>query len=277
MSKTRVALVYPLPSRASPQKSPCLSILHVGEALKQAKAIGKSDEDYEVKYFDLRYDDITPEDFKWADCVGVSSMTGIQLGGAIWTMKEAKKYGKRTVLGGIHGTMLPQESLSEDFVDCVVVGEGEWAMIDAIHGGPKQIVQAVNLRTEDMVSPVSPGTLIHFKRSAVTGDTALMTSRGCSYSCAFCYIVPFFHKKSELWWAKVDLEEWKKDILYLRDHEGVRKLEHSDDWVGPVDRLFEILEFLRSAGIQYQPSIRAHQINDEVAGRMKELGVEHLS
>src|SRR3990167_432942 len=277
MSKTKVALIYPIPSVSSPKHYPPLSILHVGEALKQAKTKGKSDEGYEVRYFDLRYDGIAPDDFKWADVVGVSSMTGYQLKGAIWALKEAKKHGKRTILGGIHGTMLPEQCLQEDFVDSVVVGEGEWSILDAIHGGHKQIVQAVNLRTNEMVSPVSPETLIHFRRSAKTGDTTLMTSRGCSYSCAFCYIVPFFHKKSELWWAKVDLEEWKRDILYLRDHVGVRKLEHSDDWVGPVDRLFEILEFLRSAGIQYRPSIRAHQINDEVAGRMKELGVEHLS
>lgn len=40
---TNVLLVYPVPSVSSPQKSPPLSILHVGRALSEAKARGKSD------------------------------------------------------------------------------------------------------------------------------------------------------------------------------------------------------------------------------------------
>jgi radical SAM superfamily enzyme YgiQ (UPF0313 family) len=170
---------------SSPQKSPCLSVLHVGEALKQAKARGKSDETYEVRYFDLRYDDMTPEDFKWADVVGVSSMTGYQLKGAIWALKEAKRYGKRTILGGIHVSMQPEQCLAEDYVDSVVLSEGEWGVIQAIHGGHKERVRSRLAGTQDHVSPVSPETLIHFRRSARTGDTVLMTSRGCPFRCGF--------------------------------------------------------------------------------------------
>ena len=40
---TKVLLIYPTPSISSPQKSPPLSILHVGQALREAKARGKSD------------------------------------------------------------------------------------------------------------------------------------------------------------------------------------------------------------------------------------------
>lgn len=274
---TNVALVYPVPSLSSPQKSPPLSILHVGRALSEAKQRGKSDEDYNVRYFDLRYDDMCPDDYKWADVVGVSSMTGLQIRGAIDVMKKAKSFGKRTVFGGIHPTILPEQCLVEDYVDSVVVGQGEWGIIEAIHGGEKQIVRTVNLRTEDMVSPVANDTLIHFRRSAKNGDTMLSTSRGCPYSCSFCFIVAFYHKQHEPRWSKVDLEQWKRDIIFLRDNVGMNKLEHSDDWVGPVERLFEILEFLKDKGIKYRPSIRAHQINDDVAKRMKSLGVEHLS
>lgn len=268
---TKVLLVYPDPSMTSPQKSPPLSILHVGEALKQAKTRGKSDEDYEVRYFDERYE--APPDFDWPDVVGVSSMTGYQLKGAIKFLKEAKRHGKRTILGGIHVTMQPEQCLNEDYVDAIVRSEGEWATIEAIHGGYKADIQGHLMGTEDHVSPVSPDTLIHFKRSAYYGDTMLFTSRGCPFRCGFCYIQKFFERR----WQSVDLDRWKHDIIYLRDNAGVRKLEHGDDWPGKWSRVREIVRFLWDNGVQYRPSIRAHQIDDEVAREMSEMGIKHVS
>lgn len=269
---TNVLLVYPHPSVSSPQKSPPLSILHVGRALSEARSRGKSDEQYNVRYFDERYD--KPPDMDWPDVVGVSSMTGYQLKGAIRWLKTAKAHGKRTVLGGIHVTMQPDQCLAEDYVDAVVLSEGEWAMLDAIHGTePKGRYSRHLAGTSDHVSPVSPETLIHFQRSARTGDTVLMTSRGCPFRCGFCYIQHFFERS----WQSVDLDRWRYDVLFLKEHAGVVKYEHGDDWIGKWPRAREIITFLHDNGIQYRPSIRAHQINDEVAREMHDLGIEHIS
>ena len=268
---TNVLLIYPVPSVSSPQKSPPLSILHVGRALSEAKARGKSDEDYAVRYFDERYD--APPDMDWPDVVGVSSMTGYQLKGAIRWLKEGKAHGKRTILGGIHVTMQPDQCLAESYVDAIVTSEGEWAMLDAIHGGYKQRYARHLSGTADHVSPVSPETLIHFQRSAYTGDTVLMTSRGCPFRCGFCYIQHFFERS----WQSVDLDRWRADVLYLKEHAGVVKYEHGDDWIGKWPRAREIITFLHDNGIEYRPSIRAHQINDDVAREMADLGIKHIS
>lgn len=176
---TKVLLIYPVPSIASPQRSPPLSILYVGEALKQAVKRGMSDEEFEVRYFDERYDDMP--DIDWPDIVGVSSMTGYQLKGAILWLQYAKLHNKRTILGGIHATMQPEQCLEEPYVDSVVLSEGEWAVLDAI-GGSRIAQRHLN---GEHVSPVSPDTLIHFQRSAKTGDTILLTSRGCPFRCQF--------------------------------------------------------------------------------------------
>lgn len=274
---TKILLVYPDPSYTSPQKSPPLSILHVGQALKEAKVRGKSDEDYKVRYFDARYD--SNPDFDWPDVVGVSSMTGYQLKGAIAFLERAKAHGKRTILGGIHVTMQPEQCLQEDYVDAIVRSEGEWAVIEAIHGGYKADIQGHLQGTPDHVSPVSPETLIHFQRSAKYGDTMLFTSRGCYLRCQFCYIQKFFERgdRGSFAWQSVDLDRWKHDIIYLRDNAGVRKLEHGDDWVGVWKRAREIIQFLYDNGIEYRPSIRAHQVNDDVAREMAEMGIKHIS
>lgn len=268
---TNVLLVYPIPSVSSPQKSPPLSILHVGRALEEARARGKSDEVYRVRYFDERYDD--KPDMDWPDVVGVSSMTGYQLRGAIHWLREAKRHGKRTVLGGVHVTMQPEQCLSEPFVDSVVLAEGEWGILQAIHGGYKERVHSHLAGAADHVSPVDASTLIHFRRSARTGDTVLMTSRGCPFRCGFCYIQQFFERS----WQSVDLDRWRYDVMLLKTMAGVTKYEHGDDWIGKWERAREIVRFLWANGIEYRPSIRAHQINDEVAREMADMGIKHIS
>lgn len=270
---TKVALVFPVSSISSPQKSPPLAILHVGGALSEAKARGKSDEDYEVAYYDLRYEDMTPDDFKNADVVGVSSMTGVQLKGTIDVLRTAKHYGKRTILGGIHATMQPEQCIAEDYVDSIVTSEGEWGILEAIHGGHKQIVHGHLRGTADHVSPVSPETLLHFKRSARTGDSVLMTSRGCPFRCGFCYVQMFYERS----WQSVDLDRWRHDILYLKESAGVVKYEHGDDWIGKWSRAKEVISFLHNNDIEYRPSIRAHQVTDDVAREMAEMGIKHIS
>jgi len=257
---TNVLLVYPVPSIASPQKSPPLSILHVGEALRQQGV-------YHIRYFDERYD---PEpDMEWPDVVGVSSMTGYQLKGAIKYLKLAKAHGKRTILGGIHVTMQPAQCLKEDYVDSIVLGPGEWAMVAAINGA--RIAQEP--LSGRHVSPVGYETLEHFQRSAKTGDTILMSSRGCPFRCGFCYTQKFFDRK----WESVGLDQWKRDVLTLKSLAMVRKLEHGDDWIGKWSRAKEVIIFLWDNGIEYRPSIRAHQITDEVAREMAGMGIKHVS
>jgi radical SAM superfamily enzyme YgiQ (UPF0313 family) len=266
---TKVLLIYPVPTISSPQLSPPLSILHVGEALKLAKSKGKSDEDYEVRYFDERYD--SNPDLDWPDVVGVSSMTGYQLKGAIHYLKEAKKHGKRTILGGIHVSMYPEQCLEEPYIDSIVVSEGEWAILDAIHG--ERVAMRHLKGVEDHISPVTPETLIHFQRSSQAKYTILLSSRGCPFRCGFCFVQKFYQRK----WQSTDLDRWKHDILYLKEHAGLTSLEHGDDWIGKWDRASEIIRFLSDNGIKYKPSFRAHQINDDVAKEMSELGITTMS
>jgi len=243
--------------------SPPLSILHVGESVKQYG--------HEVRYFDERWD---PEpDMNWPDIVGVSSMTGYQLKGAEKYLKLAKKHGKKTVFGGIHPTSLPEQCIAEPFVDVVVCSEGEHGMLDAIDAPPGTIVPRKVLLEADMVSPVSDDTLEYFKRPAISGDTILMTSRGCVFRCSFCYIQGFFGRT----WNSVGLDRWKQDILRLKNELGMTKLEHGDDWPGKMPRILEIVRFLKENGIEYRPSIRAHQITDETAKQLADLGIKHLS
>ena len=198
-------------------------------------------------------------------------MTGYQLQGAIRWLKQSKQHGKRTILGGIHVTMEPEQCLAEDYVDSVVLGPGERGIIEAIHGGPKQRVE-VPITPEDYVSPVSMETLPYFRRSALTGDTILLTSRGCLYRCGFCFSQKFYLRS----WHSVDMERWQRDVIFLKEHAGVTQLQHGDDWPGKWERIQGILQFLKDQGVVYHPCMRADQIDDQVAKELSRLGATQI-
>ena len=68
-------LVYPRPTRESPQMTPPLSILYPG--------VYAARRGHEVDYFDARWDTDFEEKLANAEVVGVSSMSGYQLGQAL--------------------------------------------------------------------------------------------------------------------------------------------------------------------------------------------------
>ncbi len=116
-----VAMVYPLVSPSSPQRNCALSVIYPGRAAEDAG--------HEVTFWDARLDE---EDELWAnvrhaDVVAISSLSGFQLGEAIRIAKECRWRSplKPIIWGGVHVTFQPVQSLQEDFVDFVVIGEGE--------------------------------------------------------------------------------------------------------------------------------------------------------
>ncbi len=117
-----VVMVYPLPSPVSPQQNNALSIIYPGRAAEDAG--------HSVEFWDARHD--RKEERLWeliehADVVGMSSLSGFQLGEAMRIAKECKRRHreKPIIWGGVHVTFQPLPSLREDFVDFVVIGEGE--------------------------------------------------------------------------------------------------------------------------------------------------------
>lgn len=106
-----------------------------------------------------------------------------------------------TVMGGVHASVLPEESL--EHVDIVVKGEGEIAMYDIARNGVKSgIVSRPYIKNIQQIPPPArhlmqmefylhtkdrlPGTYLHFVPPH-TKTTSILTSRGCPYSCIFCH------------------------------------------------------------------------------------------
>jgi len=126
-----------------------------------------------------------------------------------WEIAQKIK-NKKTVpviLGGVHPTILPEESLKKGFIDMVIRGEGEIALADLASGKPKRKIAGLSYKKGKKIAHNPPAPLIknldslpfparHLllieKYSTIgakqTPYASMISSRGCPYDCSFCSV-----------------------------------------------------------------------------------------
>lgn len=271
----RITLVFPNPSTTSPQKSPALALFYVGE---RARQLG-----HEITYCDQRlHSKFHIQDaIRAADVVGISSQTGEQLRNAMEISRYARDKSIYRVMGGVHPTFCPAQLLSEGYADVVVMGEGEEIFAElltrlekkeligdlpgvalTVDGGLIQVNKRRRLMDgKDIISPISEHTLPFFIEANKTNDVTLPSSRGCIAKCGFCFNCEFNLGK----WRSIPVEFWKEQLLKVHKVSPIHWIQPVDDWMGPNKRVMEVGAFLHGLGILWKPSIRADQVDDELA------------
>jgi radical SAM superfamily enzyme YgiQ (UPF0313 family) len=144
---------------------------------------GMTPEKIEMDYLEVRDVnlDALPLDF---DAVAISSLTA--------TAKEAyalterfRKIGTRTILGGLHVTLVPDEARA--YADCIVIGEGEsvWPeIIEDLSRGQLKRVYDARVRPFDLAeAPMPRFELLETNRYP---RFTVQTQRGCPWRCEFC-------------------------------------------------------------------------------------------
>jgi radical SAM superfamily enzyme YgiQ (UPF0313 family) len=138
---------------------------------------------WDIEIHDENFD---PFVFKEADLVGFTALTSA-VTRAYDLAAIYREKGIPTVLGGIHDSMLPDESLQ--YVDTVVVGEAESVWPDVIRDFEKSELKRMYkgelLSLEKL--PVPRRDLFH---PGYTQDN-LQTTRGCPMKCEFCTVHQF--------------------------------------------------------------------------------------
>ncbi len=169
----KVAMVYPLPSPVSPQKNCALSIIYPGRAAEDAG--------HDVTFWDARLDTEAQlwDNIRTADIASISSLSGFQLGESMRIANYCRIHFplKPIVWGGVHVTFQPIQSLHENFVDFVVLGEGELRfpkLLAAIECGCGfDEIDGIGYKKTSVGFPLSPyGVEIFRRREAEQGDTA---------------------------------------------------------------------------------------------------------
>lgn len=144
-------------------------------------------ETWDVEILDeifTRYDYVN--DFREADFVGFTAFT-FTVARAYEIAAIYRSKGIRTVIGGIHASMLPDEAMQ--YVDVVVVGEAEsvWGSVidDFESGNLKPVYKAGFIDLAGQPRPrhdlFHPGYWF----------AAIQTTRGCPMNCTFCSVTTF--------------------------------------------------------------------------------------
>ena len=141
-------------------------------------------DDHEITYFEV--DDIDDlEDLSGNYDLAAISTFSAQAPEAYHLAERLRTQGVKTVMGGLHATVCPNQTLQ--YCDSVVIGEGEpvWETLvhDAQLGQLQRIYDSRPYNYDLADSPVPSFELLNIDKY---NRLTVQTSRGCPHKCNFC-------------------------------------------------------------------------------------------
>ncbi len=267
-----VVLFYPKLETEKPRLTP-MALLSVAGPLVE--------EGFKVKIIDQRVDENWKETLieslkEKPSVVGFSLMTGKQILNALEASKIVKENSDiLTVWGGVHPSLLPEQTLKNENIDFVVVGEGENIFLDLVksikEGEDYKDISGLGYRKGDKIVvnsgrdfadmddlPDIPYRLVNIEdyiqeTSFASGKKArsidLYTSRGCPHRCAFCYNQLFNKRRWRGMSAKrvVDLME-----KLVREYNITAFDIEDDEFFVDMNRAREVCKLIIERGLEVE-------------------------
>jgi len=227
------------------------------------------------------------EAMKDALCVGITAMTGQQIKYALEVSKFVKENSNVPVVwGGVHVSLMPEQSIQNKYIDIIVKGEGDYALYEIADALEKQQksgkdflknVRGIYYKKDDQIKKTKERELIqdldklpdlpydlvdmnkYYGFSLEHGKSiTLMTSRGCPYRCAFCYNTVYYKNK----WRGMSARKTVDKIKYVIDKFGVKSIYFQDDnFCANVGRFKEIIDLILKEKINIKWGLLGSRIN----------------
>ncbi|MBP7528593.1 MAG: B12-binding domain-containing radical SAM protein [Syntrophorhabdaceae bacterium] len=230
------------------------------------------------------------------DLIGFSVLTN-QYKYALEIARDIKGYTDVPILfGGIHVTMDPVETLMQDEVDLICVGEGEEALAELVAtGNPKGVANIGRKENgKAVIEPLRPFTdittlpfkdyeIFDFQKiiDAKDGWVGLTASRGCPFRCTYCLnhkIIEVYKESGHLprgYIRRHTVDQMIAEIEYLLAHYERIKMFIFDDDIFTFDKAW-LREFTdRYASVTDIPFVcnaHARIFDDETAGMLSGAG-----
>ncbi|MFA5198813.1 MAG: radical SAM protein [Candidatus Omnitrophota bacterium] len=236
-----------------------ISLLYLGGVLERAG--------YKVRLVDTRTEKLEGLDLSRALCVGIGSMTGHQIYYGLEVARYARKAapGMPIIWGGVHPTMLPEETLASVYADIVVRGEGEETLLELVRsleeGRELKGIAGISykdregriisnplrkhIRMDDL--PIElPYHLLKIEK--YLWSFFIQTNRGCPYRCGYCCNLFYYRGSHRCKSPSRVLDE----IEYLVSKFGLQEIGFDCDDAFFIDREYvrRICEGILERGIR---------------------------
>jgi radical SAM superfamily enzyme YgiQ (UPF0313 family) len=230
-------------------------------------------------------------DFNGFDVVATGACT-VESSDALNILRQAKRMGKTTVIGGIYPTFNIERVLNTGYVDYIVRGEGEIGfsgLVDALEG--KVSIDQVNgisyKRESKIISnpnqklienldtlPMPAYDLIPVRTYAEFSSAPIYSTRGCPMSCKFCTL-------NEMWRFKQRKRSYGNIISELEMLKlfGFKKVHFKDESVTIDSKwamgLFSEIE-RADLGLKYKAKSRVDKIEEGLVRQMVRAGLDTI-
>jgi radical SAM superfamily enzyme YgiQ (UPF0313 family) len=266
-NKNKIVLFFP--AYNSNEACPPLALISIAAPL-----ISKG---YEVKIVDSTLEEdmvgAVLRELDDAICLGMSLVTGPMLKGAAEVGRAAKaRYPQLPiVLGGWHPSILPEQTLEADFVDVVVLKQGEEAFQELIEcftsGDSLGNVTGILWKDGDEIRRNLPRKyptvaelpsrlpgyeLFDYETYCnLTGLRWIMysSSHGCPYNCSYCSNASVYGRNLDL----LPVEQVVDEVTYLVRKYNINLVGIIDDiYFAFMDRCLEMAEGFIRSGLKFE-------------------------
>lgn len=289
MEKKTILLLYTNARIRNQKPRPPVGFLYLAAALR---------EKYEPIILDLRvekdYKRILKEHLAQCVFVGISTIIGQQLRFSLAAAQLIKGLAPDmpVVFGGTFPSMAPEVVLREKEIDFVSIGDGEdtlAALADCLSsGGDVSCIENLAYRCDGKVIVHKTRKLRRLDTPAVPAwdlvrpddyrELNVLTSKGCSAGCTFCYNRVFNNSCLRL--RPVDCV-WQ-EITLLRERYGAKHIAFVDDnFFADRAHAIELMRRFRNSswGLTWETTCRADDLisfDDEMMTLLRDSGCKEL-
>lgn len=183
---------------------PPIGLMHLASVIRDKYEVkikdysGKEIDKLEVKKLIERFN---------PDIVGIRVLTGPPIPRALEISRIAKKLGKIVVWGGPHPTILPEQTLRNENIDSVIIGEGEHTFRNLLeyYEGKKISLEGAGIKSKNNIK-IYPASKFYVDLDKLPmpswdlledinryfpekkhNELPISTTRGCAFKCGFCH------------------------------------------------------------------------------------------
>lgn len=201
-----------------------------------------------------------------------------------------------TIMGGPHATFYP-ECIYKSSLDAICIGEGDEAFPELLQRLEKKedISDIENIVTKgkrnslrnfysDLDKLPFPDRDIFYKTTEMGKFPikSFMVSRGCPYSCTYCFNSPFkeLYKEKGVYLRRKSVRRSIDEIAYVRERYPLQFVKFYDDiFAYPKDPWFEEFckVYKKEIRLPFHCLTRPNLLNEDMARLLKEAGCVSIS